>query len=108
LGPAGRWEIHVTATPEERQQGRASKVEVRGTDVHFRGGVIIALVEMSAEGVDVDTQNDLVQTAAPARLHAEIRADHLGSLLQEKAGGKLQGVKVAFKDGHVVVRGCAH
>jgi hypothetical protein len=95
----------VTATPEERREGRASKVEVRGTNVRFLGGLIIARVDLGAEGVEVDTDLETVRTEGPARLRAELTENHLASLLEKKAEGKLQRVRVKFTRDRVVVKG---
>jgi hypothetical protein len=108
LGGADRWEIAVTASQEEREQGRLPKIEVRGWNLRLPDGQVLAEVELTAEKVALDLRHETLTASADVRLTARLRPEDLARFIERKAGGKVRDVRLAIRGDQLDERFSVH
>lgn len=108
LARADRWDIVVTASPEERKAGRLPKIDVHAWNLRLPKKQVLAEVELTAENVEVDLRREVLTAAGQVRLLTRLRPEDLARFIEAKAGGKVRNVHFALRgdqvDEHFTVR----
>jgi hypothetical protein len=97
LGGADRWEVTVTASPEDREAGLLPKITVRGWNLRLPDGQVLAEIELTAAKVALDLQQGALTASGEVQLLVRLRPDDLARFIEQKAGGKLRHVRFAIR-----------
>jgi hypothetical protein len=94
FAPADRWEIFVTATPEQRAAGYLPKLEARATNLRLPAGEVIATVAITIEQVRLLLGEGKLDSTGHTVIEARMRDTDMARFLREKGGKKLRNVKI--------------
>lgn len=101
FAPADRWEIFITASPEELATGYLPKLEARATNLRLPAGEVIAVVGITIEEVRLLLDEQKVDSTGHTVIEAHVRDRDLARIISEKAGKKLRRVKIRFQPNRV-------
>lgn len=102
LAPAERWDITLSATPEQKAVGFAPKLEARATNLKMPGGEALALLELTIEDLHVNLEDGSLTGAGRTTLDAHVRDEDLERMIKQKAGKKLRRLKIRFHNDRVI------
>jgi len=96
IAKADRWELTVTATPEDRAAGLLPKIDVHGWNLSLPDGQVLAEVELTAENVGLDFEQGIITSCGDVHALFRLRPNDLASFVEKRAKGKLRNVRFAI------------
>jgi hypothetical protein len=103
IGPARSYRVHIDRQGSDLGKGLLSRIDVTGTDVRTRDGLVIPRMDVRLEGVRFDIERRRLKSIDRGRFAASLDEKALTGYVRSHAGAAVKDVRVALRGGRLSV-----
>ncbi len=107
VGQAKSYEVRIDNAWERTLQGKLTRVDIEGTEVHFRNGLILDNLSLVLQGVVIDVGSRKLRKIRETDFSITIGEKNLNEYLVDEVidGETLRKIRVLLQDNRVTVKG---
>jgi hypothetical protein len=104
IGPARKYQVHITNPADRTLRGKVSRVVIDGTDVELSNGLLLDAFHAELKDVDFDTKRKKVNSIKEIRFQATLGEASIDEFLagETPPGETIRKVRVTFGEGNRV------
>jgi hypothetical protein len=103
VGPAQKYQVRIGRDGNDLLRGRFGQVDVTGIDVKTSDGLVIPKMDLTLHDVQLNLLNRSLDSVGRSLFSLGVGEEAVSRFVQKRAGAGVRDVRVAFRNGQVVV-----